>query len=1747
MKSFVHVFFIFFIAVSIVSADPSGQGYIDPLDLANPKDLSLMPLYAIADWCMCKDIQNYDPVNRSTAFLSTDTKACFWIQLNNVGSSHTVKTEFYEPGGSLYGNCESITQAPPPDPGYWSSYKLSCCILVNGYSAASKEGTWTTKCYIDGNLVKTMNWTLTLICNGPVASFSVNPTSGCAPLQVQIQDNSTQGGSGCQIVDRDWDLGDGTQLGNYTTINYTYANTGSYTISLTVQNNKGATDTYTQQVTVNQCCPDPQAEFSHNADNQNNCIPKQVQFSDQSTQGGTNCNIVSWDWNFGDGNSSNLQNPSHTFNDEGNFNVTLTVTNNEGDTDQTNQTIPFAICCDDPVAAFSAEPSDGCIPLEVQFTNQSTQPNESQFCFLENYIWNFGDGGTSTEENPSHTYTTAGNYRVTLTVENNRGGTDSEISNDNFIQAELCCPDPTANFSVDNDSGCVPFLVHFTDLSTQGDENLGCEIISWDWDFGDGGTSTDQHPEYTYNVPGLYSVSLTVTNSTGQTDTKTIDQLARKPGTQLQNLDDDQDKLIKAMLCCDYLVDFSVDHDTCCENEEIQFTSEILSLDSTGLCQIDSVRWDLDDDKTSSDRHPKATYSKLGGKTIILRVYINNGDIMIETKENFVHVIDCCREPTADFIMFGGDPCSWKSDNDDCYCSGTKIIFKDLSHQFPGEGCLGNDSCHLIQWKWDLGGIEKEGDSVEHTFSSDNADGEKIPITLTVYNCENDSSSRTDTLTIKPCCLTPQSLFDCYENDTSYVGKEVTFTCQSTSSARGDADCHIVERVWNFGDGSVTTADKTVKFTFTTEGPKTISLKVKDNLGQWSEEYIVENCIYIKPEPDCPPPVADFSFDNDTICVGQVVYMIDNSTQEAAEGTDCKIIQWDWDMGDGNTVSLLNPANANHAYTTAGSYDVILRVTNNEGEYSTSETKKIVVVTSNITLTLPYQRKEVPHGCCDTLTVQVHYEGLPLDNIDMSYSHGVYIPTGWSINLIDSSPFSIKNGETKPFRFKFQAGPSPVNYYDELPDSMKIEISATSNRCQSSDNDTLTYIAPCPDEAYVIVGDIDQDKWNGRVGNYLDNAIDEAIEDLEDAGYTVYTIPNASKNQTMQALLNPRLGAVVIFGHGPGKGIADLFSDEEPPQFFSPYSGEGIADWFLKDEFSKKWCIEQHPTLKEVTLHSCGNDLSCWLDIWGIKNENFHAPRAQTNVIAIYYKQLYLSYEGPGCNNDENYANSLTKIISVNQSNTEHMLTPCVSTLDDHYVVAWAQENGNGETDIYASLVAADGSIANYTPQLICSATGNQSNPQILHGSDRCLIIWTDERNKANSGSDIYGNFFKKDQSVSHTNGFTICDEIDNQIAAKGCNANGDFFVCWADRRNKNISEFDIYGILLGWNDENSEEILICNHSGIQLTPSAAFGDGKILISWSDQNINDSLSSININAAFYDYDDKTMDTTTIQVSNYSTSQFAPEIVYDNSNFIILWSDLRNNIRHTFDTPYSSDEDIYANRVSNQGVVENSNDIVICTVSNSQFFPQIVNLESNQNLIIWEDGRDVPRTDSVPEQIGFDIIGKIYGESNEININIKENNQQFADIAALNNQYLAAWSDGRDTTSDAAIYYTLISKTGEVLFPDGLRIEPLTDIDENQQPEEQKTPSLEKEELSKSYPNPFQTHLIVEFPAQESGTACLEIFNLLGNKIFDKKIKIQKNETYQVKINLNNYAAGLYFYRINLNNQKGKMKKITLIR
>ncbi len=279
----------------------------------------------------------------------------------------------------------------------------------------------------------------------------------------------------------------------------------------------------------------------------------------------------SWSWDFdGDGlTDSNEQNPTFVYSNGGNYKVRLIAFINElGRTDTAFHQISISLS---PIANFSVNVRAGRYPLTVYFTDESTNNPTS-------WSWDFGDGNTSKEQHPRHTFNNVGSYTVKLTV-TNAVGSDEEIKTD-YVKVLIS---PQAFFTADKTFGSAPLTVNFTDESVN-------NPTSWSWDFGDGTTNQLQNPSHTFSSVGTYTIKLTATNAAGSdVEIKTSYVKVAIPPTAL----------------------FSVNKTVGGAPLTIKFIDESTNVPT-------SWSWDFGDGTTSQFQHPSHTFTKVGTYTVKL-------------------------------------------------------------------------------------------------------------------------------------------------------------------------------------------------------------------------------------------------------------------------------------------------------------------------------------------------------------------------------------------------------------------------------------------------------------------------------------------------------------------------------------------------------------------------------------------------------------------------------------------------------------------------------------------------------------------------------------------------------------------------------------------------------------------------------------------------------------------------------------------------------------------------------------------------------------------------------------------------------------------------------------------------------------------------------------------------------------------------------------------------------------------------
>jgi PKD repeat protein len=587
----------------------------------------------------------------------------------------------------------------------------------NPSKSYSAPGSYTVSLKVTnawGDSIKTIVNYITVGGNPPAVDFSASKTNVKVNESVQFTDKSTN-----SPATWNWTFGDGTSSTERNPVK-SYTNTGLYSITLKVTNSWGEDSrTIVNYITVTG--NPPAASFT--ASKTTVKTGESIQFTDQSA----NAPSV-WLWTFGDGSTSIERNPVKTYTVAGTYSVTLKVVNAWGD-DSKTITNYITVAGNGPVADFTASKTTAKIGENIQFNDQSTNAPTS-------WLWTFGDGTTSTERNPVKSYAQAGSYSVSLKV-SNTGGEDEKTMVD-FIKVTI--DPPVANFSASKTSALQNETIHFTDKSTN-------EPTSWLWTFGDGTTSTEQHPAKAYSDTGKYTVSLKVQNIIGE-NTKTVNSYITISGN----------KPIAA---------FKASKTTAKINEAITFTD--LSGNNPA-----SWSWSFGDGTTSTEQNPVKSYLLPGVYNVSLKVGNAWGED-IKTINSYIVITG--NPPVSDFI----------------YSTSTvkineNIQFTDKSTNVP------------TSWLWSFGDGTT---STERNPVKSYAKAGVYSVSLKVKNASGeDTKTFVNAIVVTDVIGYPVAAFDVSKNP-AIVNENIQFTDRSANSPTSWS--------WTFGDGTTSTEKNPIK------------------------------------------------------------------------------------------------------------------------------------------------------------------------------------------------------------------------------------------------------------------------------------------------------------------------------------------------------------------------------------------------------------------------------------------------------------------------------------------------------------------------------------------------------------------------------------------------------------------------------------------------------------------------------------------------------------------------------------------------------------------------------------------------------------------------------------------------------------------------------------------------------------------------------------------------------------------------
>ncbi len=327
------------------------------------------------------------------------------------------------------------------------------------------------------------------------------PSTVCVDEIVDFFDNSTPGANQWE-----WNFG-GLGTSNVQDPSFVFAAPGVYSIQLSSDNtNSGCSGSVAYDITV-EATPSP----SFAADITSDCAPATINFVNSSAGGDT------YEWDFGNGNTFSGQNPPpQAYDASGSYTVSLTMTTANGCVGVT--TLTDYIVIEDLVPSFEGDPTGGCDPLTVQFTDNSSAPNPGNP--IDSWEWDFGNGNTFSGQNPPDQTYTNGLYDVSLTISTASGCTGTVSISEYITVGEL----NSIDFTVDTNINCVKTDFQFNSFITTTPSFPDSSEISYSWDFGDG-TSTEANPTFQYTSDTGYFDVLLVVDYRGCIDSIQIDSL----------------------------------------------------------------------------------------------------------------------------------------------------------------------------------------------------------------------------------------------------------------------------------------------------------------------------------------------------------------------------------------------------------------------------------------------------------------------------------------------------------------------------------------------------------------------------------------------------------------------------------------------------------------------------------------------------------------------------------------------------------------------------------------------------------------------------------------------------------------------------------------------------------------------------------------------------------------------------------------------------------------------------------------------------------------------------------------------------------------------------------------------------------------------------------------------------------------------------------------------------------------------
>ncbi|MFM1920883.1 MAG: hypothetical protein RLZZ303_2517 [Candidatus Hydrogenedentota bacterium] len=611
--------------------------------------------------------------------------------------------------------------------------------------------------------------------------------------------------------------------------------------------------------------------------------------------------LLGYEWDFGDGAKTTMDSPTHVYGAPGVYTVSLTVRTENGVETITRES--YIIVGDPkPSPDFSATPREIFTGERVQFSDLSTSTAGP----VVRRQWDFGDGGSSTAQNPSYQFTRSGLFNVSLLVETEFGSATETKQGYILVKRKIA---PEAIIGVNTVNPAVGDIVQFSDGSIPGTAPIRQRV----WRFGDGAISTAQNPTHTYTRPGSFTVELTVTSDHGtNTASTTLNLDFASPTADFEVLDTNP-STCSSPLC----------------PEAVQFVDR----SSPGSGSIRAWLWNFGDGQTSTEQNPLHGYQQVGTYSVSLTVTTTSpsNNTATVTKQNLIVAVN---PPRPNFSI------------------GNLSPFTNTPVQFTNRTVIGTETDVTYQWDFDGSNatVTDRSTLVSPIYQYPQAGTFNPTLTAT-------TPTRSEVFS-RPIVVDGVTTADFIASTrTPTTATVVQFTDRSTLGARGAGGTPVAESYrWDLGDGTIKT-ERNPTHTYSAPGTYPVTLTVTythSGSGAFFTATKAESSFMTVRLPD--PPVADFNIIN-TDCI------FVNDTLNVSAVTNSAIDRYEWDFGDPGSGSqnTASTPNASHLYNTPGLYTVRLTVTDDAllPPFNTA-TKEIDIVVAELTELDQYVREPDP-------------------------------------------------------------------------------------------------------------------------------------------------------------------------------------------------------------------------------------------------------------------------------------------------------------------------------------------------------------------------------------------------------------------------------------------------------------------------------------------------------------------------------------------------------------------------------------------------------------------------------------------------------------------------------------------------------------------------------------------------------------------------------------------------------------------